>query len=294
MRKKIIVLGNLNVDYLLAGESFEEGQPLKKENPLVGGTAYNAAYAFSLKGFHPILIGNVGDDREGDFIQRTIKNNKLDSIIHVHPHKPTGTCHIVYFNNKLIKKRYIRNKNDANEYNLSFLSRALNSAGIQEDDIIFIASDFFVRQDIEISQRVLKTIFKHSTKIVLDVVPHTIYKKLTLQEFRNIVDGHVHVMIAELKTLMRFLDKDYSKNRPHNEDWQQIFSHFNAHFIVIRYGVGEISKQETRKYSGTGEIEILQAEIDTGFDKCSKASERRGFGDNLTANFLSNYYKEIQ
>jgi sugar/nucleoside kinase (ribokinase family) len=290
LRKKIVVLGNLNVDYLLAGESFAEGKPLKKENPLAGGTAYNAAYAFSLKGFQPILIGNVGKDREGDFIQRTLKNNKLNRIIHVHPHKPTGTCHIVYFHNKSIKKRYIRNKNDANEYDLDFLGRALDSAGIQTDDIIFIASDFFVRQDLETSKSVLKTVFKHSTKIVLDVVPHTIYKKLTLQEFRYIVDGYVHVMIAEFKTLMRFLDKDCSKTRPSNEDWQQIFSHFNAHLIVIRYGVGEISKQEARKYSASGEIEIVQAEIDTGFDKCSKASERRGFGDTLTADFLSHYY----
>ncbi|MCP4403081.1 MAG: hypothetical protein GY801_37965 [bacterium] len=192
------------------------------------------------------------------------------------------------------KRHFIRNKNDANEYDLDFLMSALDSVKIQKDEFIFIASDFFVRQDISDSMKIIETICNKSTKTVLDVVPHTIYKKLRLQEFKTIIDNHIHVMIAELKTLMRFLDKNYSYNSPQLEDWNKLFINFNAKFIAIRYGVGEISRQGIRKYSDIGEIEVLQAEIDTGYEELIKASDKRGFGDILTAKFLAKYYGEIK
>lgn len=276
-------------------EYSDSGQHLEMSNPMVGGTAFNAALAFSQKGFFPIIIGNVGNDAEGQYIQKTIKEKKLSNIIHKNPNKPTGTCHIFYSDSGFKKGRhFIRNKNDANVYDLRFLTAALESVRAEKDELIFIASDFFVRQDISDCQNMLEAISEKSTKVILDVVPHSIYKKLRLQEFKSIIDDRVYVMIAELKTLMRFFDKDYSKDSPQFEDWDRIFANFNPRFVVIRYGVGEISKQEIRKYSDTGKIMVLQAEINTGYEKLNNDFEKRGFGDILTANFLASYYQELQ
>lgn len=287
------MLGNLNIDYFL-NKYPDPGQPLERLTPMVGGTAYNAAYAFSQKGFLPIIIGNVGNDAEGSYIQRVIYKNKLRSIIHIHPNKPTGTCRIIYSENESDKKRFfIRNKNDANEYEVKFLTAALESIRVKKDELIFIASDFFVRQNISSCKKIVEAVSSKSTKIILDVVPHTIYKKLSLQEFKSIIDDRIQVMIAELKTLGRFLDSNYSKDSPQLEDWYNIFANFNARFVVIRYGIGEISKQEVRECSYPGKVETLQAEINTGYEKIKKASKQRGFGDILTADFLASYYKEL-
>lgn len=288
---RIIVIGNLNIDYIEPSHSFFRRNSFDKDAPLVGGTAYNAAVAFAKRNLMPVIIGSVGDDYEGSLIKAQISSNNLSSVINTDASKPTGICQIRYKREDgKTKRTYIRSPNDANCYSVSFLRYALESLNISNKDIIFSTSDFVGRNSVGYSKEFWEVVRSFGDRIVLDVVPHKLYEKLDIKQFNDIFGSSIKILIAEFKTLIKLLSRNNLAIYPSERDWRILFSSYRSRVIVARYGEGEISKQETRIVI-PGNTDIIQKElIETGYNVL-KEIDQRGFGDMLTANILSRLLK---
>src|SRR6185295_17258004 len=125
-----------------------------------------------------------------------------------------------------------------------------------------------------------------AASVILDVVPHNIYQRITLRQFNQIVRDRTNVIIAEFSTLMRLVDPTLVPGDPTEEDWELLSANYGTETFVIRYGAGNISKQQIRQRQGHDELQILEPELNTGFANLNPY-ERRGFGDVLTAEVIS-------
>lgn len=287
--RKIIVIGNLNVDLVREGKGGGTKATQSHSAPMAGGTAFNAAVAFQDRGFDPILLANIGHDRYGQMVAAELRKRKLTNMLRVDASRPTGICEIEYTVKDGEEQRHLkRNKSDANVYDPDQLAVWLQDTVLAKDDLIFVASDFVTRNSPHESKRIFELLHSASDNLIVDLVPHTIHQKLTLDSLKSLLPSSLAALIAELKTLMYLIDPGYRSNRPSPDDWQTVFHHFHARYIGLRYGKGEISKQQIARKAGK-EIELIQEESDTGYDRCTTYRSKRGFGDRLTAEFVYNY-----
>ncbi len=95
--RRVLVLGDLNVDYLMNYLEIKGGVITNKPKPKIGGTGINAAQAFYEEDLVPILFGKVGNDQEGRLIIQDLRGRDFYSLLGSHPTMPTGSCQITFF-----------------------------------------------------------------------------------------------------------------------------------------------------------------------------------------------------
>jgi sugar/nucleoside kinase (ribokinase family) len=254
--------------------------------PVPGGTALNAALAFQKwSSFKPVVLGKVGADVPGRLITETLEQNGIISLVSISQTRPTGSCTLVYHDNLRL---LLKDDGGANDYDLDNLKRTSRLGFfMSSNDIIFMAGHFLTRCSITHSQKMIETAAAMGAPIILDLVPHNLYEKISIDDLALIIKDYCTVIIAEYRTFMALLKAPIHTNNgedePTTEDVSLIFSHLNVKKIVLRYGTGNIAKQMVCSYNQDGIT--IEEKIETGYENI-KPFERSGFGDKLTANLL--------
>jgi hypothetical protein len=113
------------------------------------------------------------------------------------------------------------------------------------------------------------------------------YDRLDLRGFKTITGDAVHVLIGEFSTLMRLSGRRQDHAEPKIDDIKVLFSDFGVRALVLRYGAGNIDKQDI--WLGNGENPVpLEKARSTGYQTL-QPGEKRGFGDRLTAELLNRH-----
>lgn len=286
---RIFVTGDLNVDEIVTGVrlgSINEVNEIKKE---VGGSAINAAKGFKNQGFKTVIWGSVGNDDNGKLILGEIDKCMIKNAVNIHQSKPTGVCHIIYFqgDNDMRTIYYVRN--NANDYQVSFLEKALKWAEISGDDYIYSSLHCFyqLNDDVDHCKSYIQVLRDSGAKLIIDLTPHLIFVKIGLDEIRSIIGGTVFLLIAEYRTFMGFINPGSDENKKvENSSLQKIASAFQAEYYDCRFGKGNISRQILFKKHTRG-IQTLSYIEETGYKNLAD-NEKSGFGDILTARTLQN------
>ena len=289
---RILVIGDFNVDYLVSQASFGAGGIVERPEPIVGGTAVNAGRTFKAQGFYPILFGKIGRDSAGTAIIRELESARITALLGESPELSTGECTIIYFSAEN-KRVLIKEDRNANDYDLKNLGDALKLAQLDENDMVFLVGHEFVRSG-SAKVRALLQLLKTTTgaPIILDVVPHNMYERVARQDFADAISTDVTVLLGEFRTFMGFLGEALDQDaRPDNTSMASILDAFPCKILVLRYGRGDISRQTVIQRQDGGSYQILE-EAATGYDQIPD-SEKRGFGDKLTAELLKRFHANI-
>lgn len=284
-RKRVFVIGDLNIDYCLPVENIRGGRILDRPLPLVGGTGYNAALALKATTFEPIVFGKVGDDIDGHLIIEELAKQEFTSLVGIHDSKRTGTATMLFLPDS--ERCLLQEPDSANDYDHENLSQALQLASLGKGDIIFFVAHPFARFDVPSNKKLVATLGATSASIILDVVPHNMYDRLDLRDFKTITGDAVHVLIGEFSTLMRLSGRRQDHADPKIDDIKALFSDFGVRALVLRYGAGNIDKQDIWLGNGASPVPLEKGRS-TGYQTL-RPGEKRGFGDRLTAELLNRH-----
>ena len=148
------------------------------------------------------------------------------------------------------------------------------------------------RCGIEHSKKIIDLLALTGAKIVLDVVPHNIYQRINLAEFRHIIGRHVDMAITEYRTLLGLSNVSPGTSEPEEKELTAAASKLKIRYLVIRYGEGNADKQTICVKAEKDSCEIIESK-ETGYTEL-EPMERIGFGDRLTADLLDRHYTEIR
>lgn len=242
----ILVIGDMNIDYVIPAAHLEriQGQILVMGEPSVGGTAINAATAFRDKGFEPVIFGKIGDDREGQLIRDEIERRKITTLAGVTKTKSTGSCFVI-FERDTQQRLMIQEsaKANANDYDLDNLALALQMCKLRHDHLVFVVGHFLVRLDLESAKLLIELLAQARARIVLDIVPHDMWRYIDYHSFIDVVDERIQVLVGEYDAFMRLLGHQNIKSQPDSDDWVELFRRYKAEILIVRYGMGNIAHQ---------------------------------------------------
>lgn len=171
------------------------------------GTGTNMATAAITCGFEEVsLISKVGLDRSGQpdmpaqSILNKLKQKGVHALLSGDSNVPTGTDIIIYFGEN--ERVIIADNRSEVSFNEDDITREmLETAGNSE--ILFVSGYTLLSQRPATAvARLMKEAQKQQRLVVLDVVPHKIYKRVTHAEFREYTQS-VNVLISEVNTLRR-------------------------------------------------------------------------------------------
>ncbi len=280
---RVLILGDLNIDYS-PEDPVKGGQISNKPDPKVGGTGFNLAVACKEEYLIPILFGKIGDDQNGRLVKEALREKRLFSLLDVHKTKATGESTIRYFEDS---QRWLeQDKVNANDYDPENLTQALTLSQLTADDFIFIATHPFFRSTLEHCNKLFTLLHQSQARIIVDIVPHNLYKTITLEQLKSTLGDRIFAVIGEYPTLMRFTRAGHLYDEPPNEDYKRILNRFSANIILCRYGIGNISKQSILRKDGDT-YEWIERGLDTGYTE-TPDEYKRGFGDRTDCVF----YKE--
>lgn len=280
---KIVIVSDLNVDCvcdLKVLNSSSGSNPFQRQ---LGGCAYNSAIAFKEQGLYPIIIGSVGRDGDGAFIIQELEKNKIRAFISQNDGK-TGHCSICYNGDD---REIAYDDKNANTYDNRLICASIRLTSLSSSDVVFLTSHLFFRAQTN-TKDIFSEINMSNTKIVLDLVPHDLYKKLSFEKISSYITGNIEILISEYKTLCLLLFKEVS-SEPDKTIIEEVFKKLGIHYLVLRYGMGEISKEEIWENRWHGPY--LKDRHDTGYGNLAP-EKRKGFGDILTGRIIKKYIWE--
>ncbi|MEO1257923.1 MAG: carbohydrate kinase family protein [Bacteroidota bacterium] len=282
----VLCIGDLMVDYIIYSEGLDDGI-FEKPEPAIGGTGINAAKEFKKINIDPVVFGKVGNDPEGKQLVKFLRKNEIPYVLDHSSDLHTGNVYLVYYK-KQDKRLMIYDKDNTNDYDLNNLKIAVNKLKIRPGDIAFLMCHPFANFETPHSREIIDILANSPFKIIIDIVPHNIYVKRSLQEFNSIIRDKVDVIISEYFTLMNLIGSGPFPVEPTPNEISLIANNFAARMLVLRYGgQGSIDVQLVIRFSGDGKYEILE-KINTGYSALDSA-EKRSFGDVLTARFVKEF-----
>lgn len=281
---KIVIISDLNVDYLydlkaLNSPTHDKPSPAQRQ---IGGCAYNSAIAFKKENLVPIIIGSVGKDSDGAFIIQELENSKIPAFV-IQNDGETGRCSICYSG---VDRVIAYDDVNANIYDDRLIRSVIQSIPLSSSDVIFLTSHLFFRAQKSTVDSIFSVIYESNAKVVLDLVPHDLYKKLTFDRISSYITCNIDILIVEYRTVCLLLQKEVPSKIDETIIKQFLFN-LNVHYLVLRHGVGEISEEEIWEKRGQNEIDKIKA-YDTEYESLAP-EERRGFGDILTARIIKKY-----
>jgi sugar/nucleoside kinase (ribokinase family) len=175
---------------------------------IAGGTGVIAALGASKQGFYPVsIIGKIGtrsDDGQPDTAARFIIDSLTDENIHMcfskDNQRPTGTTMITYFSEDARLLVADRGANDS--FTMEDLSPEF-LATVARSDILLVSGFMLVEPtQARAMMRLMEEARSHHRLVILDVVPHSIYKSVDGSTFREYT-RFVNVLISEIATVRR-------------------------------------------------------------------------------------------
>lgn len=292
-KKTIVVISDLNVDEILYLRDddgkfcgFREG--IKETT---GGCAFNAASIFKKENLDPIILGSVGDDANGKLVLKDLEKHDLKAFLYKSC-KPTGKSQILYRNDR---REIFSDSENANEYD-SKIAAMMGAMRLNGDNIIYVTTHMLMRGTRENVMAISDSLYQSKAKIVIDIVPHNIYKSTTWDYLCEVFRQPVFMLICELKTMISFHPGLSDTIGEEEEVEDQVFeevlgnvcsSKMDMEYLVLRYGYQNIGKQ--RVYKKHGAKFKLCFDERTGFKKI-EPQKRIGYGEVLTAILLEKYH----
>lgn len=236
-----------------------------------------------------VFIGQLGLDENAEYVKEKALENNLDCLFQTCATRPTGTCNMIASQRYKNTIRLTVNECDnANNLSTSDLSSLLNDANLGNKDYIFLTGHFLVRKSVDEAREYIKCLKKTGAKIIFDLVPHDLYKTISLSDLLNIIPNNIEILISKLRTIRGFLDFEGDENSISLDERSLFFKEFPAKKIAIRYGKENNSKEDIMSLSKSNQVTIVEAVTETGFIAL-KHEERHGFGDYLTAKLVERH-----
>ncbi len=279
--KRVFIIGDLNVDI-----SIRDLMNRDFNKKRVGGTAFNAAIAFKETGCTPILFGKIGKDQDGELIASELRKTEIQSLLGTSSDKPTGVAYL--YGSEIGPDGP---KNSANDYDVVNLDQALVLAGVESGDVALLDGYIIYRLGDQHAASVVERVRSTGAFIIFDVVPHLIYKTIGLEEIKKVIKGKVDLLIGEHRTFAGLLGGRLASENVTSESVRVIMEEFDVRFLVLRYGVGNISSQEIWARTSPTTYVRHEKTTDTGYEDLP-AEKHSGFGDRLTAQLIKRLIDE--
>jgi len=295
IRRQIVVLGDVNLDYVVREnlpfrfvDLVENGiLRLQEIDERPGGSALNLCY-YAKDKFRTFLLGKVGKDSAGEFISGWLKAQMIEHQRNWVALKPTGKAIICRDASDV---RLLVNNVDNANHTLSIDDIEANKEIIKNTDVLYISGYCFnvqtaprfiaAQKAIEVAK---SEISKKHPFIVFDVVPHRIYENLTFSRFLELTKG-VDLIISEVPTIRRFLSlgtKDETIDKKKALETLELAKKYFSN-IILRFGPSGCDQQ----LGFSNETSEFFFNEDTGHNN---ASDKRGFGDKLTISTLDKHF----
>ena len=288
-KRRILVIGDINIDILYHNVQFGQNRP-HKPIKTVGGTGINASIAFKNEDFFPIIFGKIGADYYGEIILNSLNLEKIDSFLEIDKQKPTCLCNIIYFNNNDILRTVFYDSYNTNDYDINNLKEVISSIHLDNNDYIFLSLYLIPHVDFDLKycSDFYNVLIETKASIIIDLVPHDIYDLCTFSELKFIFDKPVFAIIAEFRTYMALLNAKYRTCElivPHEPEYLEIAHNFKSYYHICRFGTGNISNQSVYSVDDNNSINYIEKDMDTGYTLL-ESTMKRGFGDVLTSKTL--------
>jgi hypothetical protein len=285
----IIVMGDINLDWACPGNlSFRFTRLVsngiiewRQIDEVPGGSGLNFANFARQAGFHPLLLGKVGRDSAGEYLQRWLADNDIAGGVSFCP-ASTGKAFIVRDQRDI---RFLVNNTPNANSRLSEQDIEHHVQAIQGAKVLYISG--YCIMDLEAprlkaTQRAIQLAHQSpSTLLLFDVVPHHIYKILSFKQFRSLT-GRIDILVSEVATMRRFLRLGNRRENitPYLVD--ETIEHLKPHYpaFILRYGASGCDNQ------------VIWNGKDLIFEDThhSQAGDKRGYGDKLTIRSLIDVY----
>lgn len=164
------------------------------------------------------------------------------------------------------------------------------------DDYIFVTLYMLpqLNYDLEYCKKLFLLLKQTKTKIVVDLVPHTLFKNIKLNDLNYIIGYKVYAIIAETRTYLGLLNNNFVLHEYENHH-KTIANNYNAEYYITRHGKANIEFQTIFHIDNKNKIQYIEKNRKTEYLK-QTSENKRGYGDILTAhtiNFLKQYKNEI-
>lgn len=284
---RVFVFGDLNIDHIVTNIELGKICAVDSISERPGGSAVNAAKAFRDCGFSVELVGGIGRDSNGRKLRQFIEAQKIIANLDEHDKLPTGQCNILYINARDDQRIIYYSRENANNYCLNHLRSVLSRSEICSDDYAYVSLHMLDQTNYDIAhcRNYIEIIRSFGLQIIFDIVPHTIYDKISFETLNKIIGGDIYLLISEIRTLSQFLKLPASDVVAPCEKFLRLAeSHIDSIWYDFRYGEGFIDKQWLNKTKDFDDrsIGVINS---TGFSKLDDG-QKVGFGDILTASTL--------
>ncbi|MBI9082219.1 MAG: carbohydrate kinase family protein [Desulfobacterales bacterium] len=271
MKFSISIIGDLMVDMICSLNDISLLQAVENKmhettiQTRVGGTAFSflrAAHKIGLE--HIYVIGKVGADRKNrsspDFAGALITDqiHKFDATPLVAYSKSHGTGNVLIVYLPEDKRLMLADSGANKSFSLLDITKEMEHAVAETSILLISATCFLFESRREAIMHLMKIAHRSETLIMVDVVPHIIYKYFDFHTFKQYTK-HANGLIMENNTAKRFLKtEDFSACDDETDkiasillqDYQLIILKPNNEQQIIYNNLG-MSKKETTGYNET-------------------------------------------
>jgi sugar/nucleoside kinase (ribokinase family) len=181
----------------------------------IGGAGLQFAAAAKSAGFaKSVLIGKIGGqlnksqgvapDLPGEMVMEFLQRHDIQPLLAVDPDSETGRIVIIFLPND---RRLMLSDRLANAlFSPADITSDMNAA-VRQADLIHISGYTFLQENRRVAViELIQSAKKGNAKVVLDVVPHNIYKTISFEQMCSYVEGLVDWIIVEIPTAHQLVD----------------------------------------------------------------------------------------
>lgn len=276
MSVNISILGPVNIDYIAAIDmpADEVLQSLPSpyiKTPIrrtIGGTGFLAAMSSQSAGLKPHLIACVGGqdkpDENGVYLLNELKQNGIDGNILLRDGFKTSSVILLYFQNR--KPRLMVCDNEV-IFQLSFNENEIHQE-LKASSMLFISGYMFLEYPSrKTAIDMISYARSHNKIVIVDIVPHNIYKHIKLNELFQFISG-LDVLSLSFLTLKNLLGDKENNNR--DLCMQKAFDLFHIRrllFVEDNFG-NNLFVFDGNKIR---EVELIEMKIDKFRARCEHA-----------------------
>lgn len=292
---QVVVLGDINLDWAVKenlafsfAELSENGRIVWQEvDEVPGGSGLSFAKFAQRAGFHTMLIGRVGSDSAGRFLQEWLDNEGIAATLSVDTVRGTGRAFMVRDQSDV---RLLVNDRENANHGLTIEDIERASAALLNCQILYVSGYCIMHSNAPRTAATLRAIslareraMRSASTIVFDVVPHRIYEFYSLEQLQTLTEG-VDIVISEVATMRRLLRVGTREEIVDRRMAQETLALLKGYYsgIVLRFGPSGCDEQllwDSRR----GEVRWEK----TGH---AQAPEKRGFGDMLAVRCLQEFF----
>lgn len=259
--------------------------------PLVdvpGGSGLNFARFAREAGYSALLVGRVGDDLAGRLVSEWLASSGILAAVSVSARSATGRALIARDQRDV---RLLVNNDVSANADLSPSDIEGHWDDIAGSGMIYISGYCLMDREVcrykatrDLLARLADRGPGSRPRIVFDVVPHRIYETMGFEEFAEITRG-VDILISEVATMRRFLGLGSRAETVDTACAGETLAALKRRYprSILRYGPSGCD--EELLWDGTTG---RSCQRETGH---ARAGDRRGFGDRLTLDALSGFFR---